>query len=407
MIRKSGPFLCAVVFSGVVIAGLSQPASADEVHECGTILAPEEAARALADAWAYQGQATTRGAAQIYYVPLVFHVVRQSNGTGGLTPSQLCQGLDALDAGYAAANMRFYHLGAVDYIDSDAFYFNINTLAEINALRTTNLVPDAVNIYFTPTLDYESGALCGISAFTTSSVQSIAMRNSCMPPSNLSTLPHEVGHYFNLYHTHETAFGSEFVDGSNCTTAGDVVCDTPADPVLGSGNVTAAPACIYTGTSLDGHGQPYVPDTKNYMSYSLKACRDHFSLGQDTRAYDTLVNLRPELAHLSLPGPADCNANTIRDACDILSGTSADCDANGLPDECQPDCDLDGRIDACDILGDINDDTAVNGVDLTIFVDVLLGIDALPAHVQQSETNCDAAVNAADIPNFITAYLGG
>jgi hypothetical protein len=293
----------------------------------------------------------------------------------------------------------------VDYIDSDAFYSGINTLAEINALRTTNLVPGTINIYCTPVLDYESGALCGISAFTSSSVQSIAIRNSCMPPGNLSTLPHEVGHYFNLYHTHETAFGSELVNGSNCATAGDVVCDTPADPRLGSNNVTAAPACAYTGTTTDANGQPYTPNTRNYMSYSLKACRDHFSAGQNLRAYDTLVNLRPSLAHAALPGPADCNGNSIRDGCDIVSGASGDCDLNGLPDDCQPDCDADLLPDACDTAGDLNGDTAVTAADVAILVDVLLGTDSDPAHVQQADLSCDSVVDAADIGPMITAYL--
>lgn len=44
----------------------------------------------------------------------------------------------------------------------------------------------------------------------------------------------------------------------------------------------------------------------------------------------------------------DCNANTIRDICDIGSGASRDCDTNLVPDECQADADADGMIDPCD-----------------------------------------------------------
>ncbi len=52
----------------------------------------------------------------------------------------------------------------------------------------------------------------------------------------------------------------------------------------------------------------------------------------------------------------DCNANGIRDACDIAGGTSYDCNRNGLPDECEGppvcrgDMDCDGQIG----FGDIN-----------------------------------------------------
>jgi hypothetical protein len=44
----------------------------------------------------------------------------------------------------------------------------------------------------------------------------------------------------------------------------------------------------------------------------------------------------------------DCNGNGIDDGTDIQNGTSQDCDANGVPDECQTDSDGDGTIDACD-----------------------------------------------------------
>ena len=48
------------------------------------------------------------------------------------------------------------------------------------------------------------------------------------------------------------------------------------------------------------------------------------------------------------PGAPDCNANGRDDACDLSDGLSADCDENGVPDECQEDADGDDVIDACD-----------------------------------------------------------
>lgn len=47
-------------------------------------------------------------------------------------------------------------------------------------------------------------------------------------------------------------------------------------------------------------------------------------------------------------GMVDCNGNHILDATDIASGTSKDCNANGIPDECESDADADGVPDACD-----------------------------------------------------------
>jgi hypothetical protein len=43
---------------------------------------------------------------------------------------------------------------------------------------------------------------------------------------------------------------------------------------------------------------------------------------------------------------ADCNSNGIPDECDIADLTSVDVNSNGIPDECEPDCDGDSVPDA-------------------------------------------------------------
>ena len=52
------------------------------------------------------------------------------------------------------------------------------------------------------------------------------------------------------------------------------------------------------------------------------------------------------VARFAMP---DCNGNGIGDGQDIAGGTIQDCDANGVPDECQPDADGDAIIDACEV----------------------------------------------------------
>lgn len=253
--------------------------------------------RALLDAGVYEIKGVGEDA--FLYVPLTFHVVRRTNGTGGLSMARLDQALIDANVAFAPASIAFCRPGPIDYIDSDEFYFNVNTMAEIDQLRTTNVVPNTINIYFTEELFIGTSSLCGISAFTFSPVQGIVMRNSCTAlPTNRSTFPHEIGHYFDLFHTHETSMGRECVNGTNCATAGDLVCDTPADPTLGTSNVNTS--CLYTGTSFGtcpGDGQ-YAPNPRNFMSYSRKECRDFFSPGQLSRAKATLTNLRPELVNL-------------------------------------------------------------------------------------------------------------
>ncbi len=271
---------------------------------CGTIMTPEEAARYL-ESLQNQGPTELGGPAPPYYIPIAAHIVRQSNGTGGLSASRLDDAIANANLHYLTTGMVFFQLGAIDYIDSDAWY-TTDTLDEIDDMRTHNLVADAINIYFTENLNYESGGLCGISAFTFSSVQSIAMRNSCTANpdglGNHSTFSHEIGHYFDLFHTHEPYYGDELVDGSNCDVAGDLVCDTPADPRLGSSNVDTG--CSYFGTDTDGNGETYVPDPSQLMSYSLKHCRDNFSALSLDRALSTLLSLRTNLLSSAVGVPS-------------------------------------------------------------------------------------------------------
>ncbi|GMU83776.1 MAG: hypothetical protein AMXMBFR47_36460 [Planctomycetota bacterium] len=219
---------------------------------------------------------------------------------------------------FSSSGVTFCWDGATDYIDSDAF-FSITTWAELDAVRAVNSVPDTVNIYFVDSLQTEGGTWCGYSSFTWSPVQGIVMANDCTgTPADPSTFPHELGHYFDLLHTHETAMGAECVDGSNCSTAGDLLCDTPADPLLGANNVNAI--CEYTGSETDPCANAfYQPDSRNLMSYSRHTCRQIFSPQQNLRMQATLTNLRPELAQASCSPPCfgDVNGDRVVDLSDL------------------------------------------------------------------------------------------
>ena len=48
-------------------------------------------------------------------------------------------------------------------------------------------------------------------------------------------------------------------------------------------------------------------------------------------------------------GTLDCNDNGIADSDEIADGSAIDLDGNGVPDDCDPDCDNDGEPDAYEI----------------------------------------------------------
>jgi hypothetical protein len=58
----------------------------------------------------------------------------------------------------------------------------------------------------------------------------------------------------------------------------------------------------------------------------------------------------------------DCNGNGIPDRCDIASLGSRDCDRDGIPDECEPDCNGNGVADDCDVSATTSGDCNGNGV---------------------------------------------
>ncbi len=254
-------------------------------------------------------------------VPLTIHVVRRSDGTGGLSPAQVQQAIDGANELWLGSGIQFCTPGETLYIDSDMYHYETDTYDEVNTLRMTNQTPNTINVYFVNNLRTELGSLCGISSFTFSTYQGIAVSNSCTPSAgNPSTFAHELAHYFDLYHTHERAFGDECTDGSNCHEAGDLMCDTPADPNI-SGEVN--PAFCEWGGSEDPPCEssvPYAPSARNLLSYSAKTCRDELTPGQLAHAYATLVNLRPELvANRCDPctNPADMNGDDVLSPADF------------------------------------------------------------------------------------------
>ncbi|MCH7702527.1 MAG: VCBS repeat-containing protein [Planctomycetes bacterium] len=66
--------------------------------------------------------------------------------------------------------------------------------------------------------------------------------------------------------------------------------------------------------------------------------------------------------------PNDCNQNCVIDECDLVNGTSLDCNANGIPDLCDviggasEDCNGNDIPDACDIDSGSSEDTDGNGI---------------------------------------------
>lgn len=241
----------------------------------------------------YETYVVTHNVGEVCRIPIRAYIIADSYGRGGISTSGINTAIAEANRNYASMDMQFYVKEIVRINNSDLYYFNGN---EEDYLMRNYYRAGVINAYFTNL----EGA-CGYAHFPGDGRDMIVMNNDCA--TNGSTFSHELGHYFSLFHTHETAYGAEDPDGDNCGRAGDLICDTPADPNL-SGRVSSS--CAYVGNRL------YNPDARNLMSYSQKQCRSRFSAMQKHRIQGCLYIDRSYLLECGSPSSPCDNAETLQ-----------------------------------------------------------------------------------------------
>jgi Pregnancy-associated plasma protein-A len=211
------------------------------------------------------------------WVNIYYHIVKRTNGTGsGITNANICKATRDINNIFNKYGIYFKQIGTDDITD-DALYGFSGTENESNTLFGKRLRQDAINVYILPYIPGGGGCAKNIPSYALAVTESSVINSP-------STISHEIGHCFGLYHTHMTTFGAELIDGSNGASAGDKISDTPADPNL-EYNVSN---CLYTGTATQ-NGIPYSPDPRNVMSYSGESCKDRFSPFQVNAMYNILL----------------------------------------------------------------------------------------------------------------------
>lgn len=228
----------------------------------------------------------------ITYVPVRPHIFRRGNGTGGLTLSSLNNVLALTNKHYQdnGSGIQFYFCGtSPDYIDNDALFaafpYTPGSEPSVAGRDATN----AMNVYFVTVFD--NPEVLGYANFPSNALESTRsfIRSAQLSDQYIGNyvLDHELGHAFNLYHTFQGSNATSTPElvtrgaGANCTTTGDFLCDTPADPLGRTGATTSiVNGCqVYTGTITDPNGEQYAPQMGNIMSY-YDGCNPLFTAGQ-------------------------------------------------------------------------------------------------------------------------------
>ncbi len=215
--------------------------------------------------------------------PKVFHVsvhiVLNEGGEGSFGMSEIEEHFDLMNAWFEPLCWTFEMCKQDTVIDHSFNLLNQNRFTKLPEYYNDDHM---LNLYYVSTSSIRD--FChlapqrGIEDPTTAHV---VMARTCVT----NDLIHKLCHMFGLIDTYNPA-NPEFVNGSNCTVAGDRLCSTPADPYNPNTNMGFVnTSCQYISDIRDANGQFYEPMVGNIMS-SYRGCRD----GMTVEQYRTMLN---------------------------------------------------------------------------------------------------------------------
>ncbi|WP_020538623.1 zinc-dependent metalloprotease [Lewinella cohaerens] len=279
------------------------------------------------------------------YIPLVFQLIGDDGGNIDILYNDIYEAVCLTNGYFSESGLQFYILSIDRPFSSSSF--------EDDPLGNSQLIemtqhPQALDIFvanFSPASGFDL-----FSSFTSFTYDAIFIRDEALNGTS-QALAHQLGHYFHLLHPfagwldvispeeyYDPTGGNsavailpngivtELVDGSNCESSGDLICDTPPDFFFGS----YFQGCPQNATILDANGQliPWMPG--NIMGSFVDCPTENYFFSPQQNQVMLADYLNPEKDYLrELPAPT---LGTITQETVVLIApiSGATLDFNGL-----------------------------------------------------------------------------
>lgn len=283
---------------------------------------------------AYMASIQTQSVASTISVsrPLAIHfyVVRNSLGTlpgNNSAPSSQNTLITFIRNSIEIANVLFqpkmisFYPSAITFINSDNWFsFDLSEISNINSSYND---PNAINVYLVQDFIPRSNNLAGYAQFPDANPSNALFLS--VSRAGKYTMSHELGHYFNILHTFNETWFDRPVEypaayGGNCSTSGDMICDTPVEPTCGGTAWSCSNSDICTSNPVtvtyQGNIYTFTPIRGNVMSYN-NCSTQSFTSQQLDRIENTLLTHPNRLFLVDNNNPpaiklTSMNAYTIR-----------------------------------------------------------------------------------------------
>jgi hypothetical protein len=195
---------------------------------------------------------------------VVAHIVQDSSKNPVLDSNAVKNTVRKLSAYFAPIGVSF-EVCKINLIPNYTFY-DLKGPNDYQEMLNQYHLENRINLFFVNR--YNGGELFGFAdslGIADMKDKGIVINKAAASEKQMA---HLMGHYFGLMHTFETP--GELVKRTNCTTAGDRICDTPADPYelgdLLSDYLDSEYPCRFISKKRDAKGEYYTPDVGNFMS---------------------------------------------------------------------------------------------------------------------------------------------